>query len=395
MSAIWIRNLARITRRWPLLAARLAATEVQHAEVRDGALRYRGAQVTTVYDRAAEASAQATAAPTFCAGVGLGDLPRLLAGRAPITIALPSLEIARVSFEHERAEWLETPGLELTAADSVKWTGGPFAAVAMECWLADEQGYELRDRVFIEVHKEIQRIRQARESQRVTEQFRANASRFQYPVEALYGTAPGSSAVVIGGGPSLTGELAWLKSCGKRPVIACQAALGPLLSVDVVPDQVVVMESDTAAVRYFDGLDMSRFTRTALCYNPDADPKLIEMWPGPRCHVSGLFLGGTVLHTCVDLATRMGAAEVTLLGFDCCRPGGQSYAAGVVATGDVYTDTPLRMWTIDGNGRPVMTLPSMTQWHRHMEDLIAARPVVKFYKRGRAGVPLKGATWSE
>jgi hypothetical protein len=53
------------------------------------------------------------------------------------------------------------------------------------------------------------------------------------------------------------------------------------------------------------------------------------------------------------------------------------------------------MWTVDGHSERVVTRPDMTQWHRGMEDLIAARPSVRFYKRGRAGVPLKGCTWTD
>ncbi len=138
----WESNLATISARWPALAARLAATELRHAEVKGGTLYYRGLQVVSAYDRLAEAEAQAEAMPgaVRCYGMGLGDLPMLLAARGPIKVVLPNLEIARRAFSHVVMGWLHMPGVELVAADEVEWEHSAFACVPAECWHADEQG---------------------------------------------------------------------------------------------------------------------------------------------------------------------------------------------------------------------------------------------------------------
>jgi hypothetical protein len=285
--------------------------------------------------------------------------------------------------------------VELRAADEVTWNHDPFACVAMECWLADEQGYEVRDRIWIKIHEAVQAVTLDGETRQRTENAETNASGFQYSVSVLFDNAPGSHAVVIGAGPSLTGQLDWLKSSGLRPIIACTTALAPLERAGIPPDVVVVMEWSGSTAGHLEGVDLDRLRRTVLAYNPEAPPALVSKWPGAKCHIGGLYLGGTVLHTATDLATRMGAAEVTLLGFDCCTPAGRHYAAGAGASSSGYGDTVMRMWTVDGHSERVVTRPDMTQWHRGMEDLIAARPSVRFYKRGRAGVPLKGCTWTD
>ncbi len=393
----WDANLSAIEKRWPALAARLTATELRHAEMKAGTLCYRGLQVVTAYDRLAEAEAQADAMPGAkrCYGMGLGDLPNLLALRGPITVVLPNLEIARRAFSHRGMAWLHMTGVELVTADEVQWEHAPFACVPMECWLADEQGHEVRDRVFIKIHEKIDQARLRVDQPRVTEQIRTNAAQFGEPAAGLYDKWPGAHAVVVGAGPTLSGQLEWLKALGPCPIITCPAALRPLLTAGVVPHYVVIMESGTSNIGYLDGLDMAKLRYTPLCYNPEADPKFLDAWPGAKCHISKLFLDGTVLHTCADLATRMGATEVTLLGFDACRPNGKEYADGAGVEGEGYPDTPFRMWAKDGYGGLVQSRPGMTHWQRGMEDLIAARPLVKFYKRGRAGVTLKGATWTD
>ncbi len=391
----WISNLATINRRWPTVAARLAATELKHAEIRNGTLCYRGLQVVSAYDRLAEAEAQASAMQSHarCYGVGLGELPTLLATRGPIKVVLPNLEIARRSFSHCGHSWLHMDGVELACAADVEWEHGAFAAVPMECWLADVAGYEIRDRVFIKVHESGNLRRLQNDSDRITEQVKTNQARFEYPAASLYGAAPGARAVVVGAGPTLTEQLPWLKTCGLRPVVTVPAALRPLLEVGIVPDQVVIMENGTSNLGYLDGLDLEKLRKTSLCYNPEADPRFLEAWPGPKLHINELWLAGTVLHTAADLATRMGAAEVTLVGFDACMPGGLQYAAGAGVPGEGYPDTPFRMWGINGHGGQVPMQPRMTNWSRGMEDLIRMRPLVKFYKRGRAGIDIKGAAW--
>ncbi len=393
----WQTNIAAINRRWPALAARLTATELRHAEVKAGTLCYRGLQVVSAYDRLAEAEAQAAAMPgaTRCYGIGLGELPTLLATRGPIKVVLPNLEIARRAFSHCGMPWLHMPGVELAAADEVEWEHGAFAAVAMECWLADEQGYEVRDRVFIKVHEGGNVGRLHADRDRITEQVKTNQAQFEHPASAFYNLAMGQHVVVVGAGPTLTEQIPWLKQSGLRHLITVPAALRPLLKAGISLDycQVVIMENGTSNISYLDGLDLTKLRRTSLCYNPEADPKFLEMWPGPKCHISELWLMGTVLHTAADLATRMGATEVTLLGFDACMPGGKQYADGAGVPGEGYEDTPFRMWTIDGHGGQVQMQPRMANWSRGMQDLIAARPLVKFWKRGRAGVNIKGATW--
>ncbi len=222
-----------------------------------------------------------------------------------------------------------------------------------------------------------------------------NRAQREHGASVLYGMAMNQHAVVVGAGPTLDEQLTWLATSKIRPLITVPAALRPLQGRNIMPDIVVLMESSTSNVGYLDDVDMKRLTRTMLVYNPECDPKFLEMWPGPKLYVNELYLAGTVLHTAADLATRMGCTEVTLVGFDACMPKGKHYASGAGVLGEGYDDTPFSMWVIDGNGGKVLAQPRMTNWARGMQDLIAARPLVKFYKRGRAGADIKGCEWRD
>ncbi len=405
----WGANMGAIERRWPSVAARLAATELRHAEVRNGTLCYRGLQVVSAYDRLAEAEAQASADyakpnPTRCYGIGLGELPTLLATRGPIKIVLPNLEIARRSFSHVGHPWLHMDGVELACADEVEWERGPFACVSAECEFADGQGYEIRDRVLMRLDDEVTHAHLDADHARIWEQQQANRARPHYKIDSLCGRWSNLRAAVVGAGPTLTTQIPWLKSGGARPIIAAPATLRVLLLHDIVPDVVVLMESGTSNVGYLENLPMvyasghaerpeEALRRVTLAYTPQADPKFLDAWPGPLCVFGDADLRGTVLHSCADLAVRMGASEVTLIGFDCCRPGGRDYADGAGVPGEGYPESPYCVPLLDGNGRHVLATPAMCRWLRGMQDIIAERPGVKFYKRGRAGAELKGATW--
>jgi hypothetical protein len=396
---VWLSNLNTIGNRWPKVAARLAATELKHAKVENDTLYYRGLQVTSAYDKNGEALAQFKREenPKRCYGIGMGALPWLCASKGPVTVVLPNLEIARASLSHSMHGWLHNPSLTVEVADAVEWNDEPWVAVAMECWLADPQGYEIRDRVFIKIHESgnLRRLHDDRE--RITEQVKTNQARAEHAASAFYGLALKGHVVVVGAGPTLTEQIPWLKEKVWRHIITVPAALRPLLNagIDLKFCQVVIMENGTSNVGYLDGLDMSKLRKTSLCYNPEADPKFLEMWPGPKCHIHDLWLAGTVLHSCADLATKMGATEVTLVGFDACMPGGKQYADGAGVPGEGYADTPFRMWAVDGHGGQVQIQPRMGNWARGMEDLIKGRPLVKFYKRGRDGVTIKGCEWQD
>ena len=94
-------------------------------------------------------------------------------------------------------------------------------------------------------------------------------------------------------------------------------------------------------VEHLEGLEMTAFENTPLVYVPTVTNNLLQQWPGPRFTAylrralyvelnkryerGFLFSTGTVTHCCVDLAVKMGAKEIVLLGADFSFPKNKSH----------------------------------------------------------------------
>ncbi len=143
---------------------------------------------------------------------------------------------------------------------------------------------------------------------------------------------------------------------------------------------------------------MNALTGTSFVYHPTILPGFVATWTGPRYYYlspSELYASGTVVHVAADLATRMGASQITLLGCDFCYPGGQSHVESSPHRHEIES-RPTLVETVDGNGDPVYTDFGLAQFHRHLEDYIAQQGnTVKWRKRGRGGVAMRGVDWDD
>jgi hypothetical protein len=106
-----------------------------------------------------------------------------------------------------------------------------------------------------------------------------------------------------------------------------------------------------------------------------------------------LWASGSVLHPAVDLAVKLGAKSVTLLGADFCYVSNRYYTTGAANKVPIMPDVAASMPTFDGNGNETSTQPSLARYHRHLERYIAEHPEVQWFKRGRKGVEIRGAQW--
>jgi hypothetical protein len=166
----------------------------------------------------------------------------------------------------------------------------------------------------------------------------------------------------------------------------------------MVDHQAVIVEH-LARVR-----DPSTLSGVPLVYAVDVAPDLPARWPGPRlaCRLdlpgydeattgwtcASLFCSGTVTHTAVDLAVRMGAEDVVLLGADFGFPGGRAHATEWSWTPDVAT----RRLTTDGvDGAPLPTDPNLLGYRFDLERYIAERPSIRFWNASRIGARIAGA----
>jgi hypothetical protein len=144
-------------------------------------------------------------------------------------------------------------------------------------------------------------------------------------------------------------------------------------------------------------------------------PEVLTRWPGARlvAYLSGqryavprkeipkgeLQCPGTVTHAAVDLAVKMGAGEVTLVGVDFCFPGEHSHAEGAAMRRRLSHARPessssrRSTWVLNGRDERVATETNMVGYLRDLEMYVAAHPEVSFWKGGRDGAAIEGVRW--
>lgn len=408
----WDWNYAVLKKGWPKIAKAVAGASLDGCQSLEGtpsqALIYRDRQVTSAFDPLDEAKLQAEglnrdAEAVYCYGIGLGHLPAVLAARHKhVCVVLMNLNVARAAFESAKQKWLTAPHVGLALAADVPILYAPYACVPMECRYADAQGYAMRDRLFAHLNDRYNKdYNFSKNLPRDQENVVNNKKHVDVDrsVDTLFGTASGKRMAVVGSGPSLAGEMGWLRDQMDNGVVivAASTALKALSAAGVAPDVVVSVDTDPRMVTVVDGVSPDIIKQAALVYHPTVSPELLAAWTGPRYYYieqGELYASGTVVHVATDLATKMGASQITLVGCDFCYPGAVSHVAGAPDFNEIRERSTL-LETRDGHGNMVHTDFNLTQFHRHLEDYIAQnKQGIKWFKRGKTGVPVRGVEWS-
>lgn len=359
-----------------------------------------GRQLTGAFDREAEARLLAQLVPedapeAWSYGLGLGDLVGVLLER-PALKTLHACVLSRQLFEQLRPleRFAGDPRLVVHMPGEVINIAGPWVHCPGELWFADAEAFAIRD-VLMSVlnipfndflREQTAKLRGGHEEQ--------NAPHIatEPHVSALF-DLDHRDAVVVMGGPTAASRFEWIRQRRFRVNLICAVrALAPLLAARIVPDVVVEIDPYVGNQDSIPEGD-ERLGDASLVALATVNPETIRRWPGRRfwTREGDLFTGGSVVHASCDLATKMGARLVHLVGCDFCFPGGDSHVEG--AKGPAYDVESAALRTIDGNGQLVTTQESMAQYHRGLEVLIAERPQVAWIKHDRRGVPLRGACW--
>ena len=133
--------------------------------------------------------------------------------------------------------------------------------------------------------------------------------------------------------------------------------------------------------------------RKKYYYYPDDEKnmkvykEIFDKFPGET-----LFLQGSTIHPCVDLAVKLRSIEVVLFGADFCLINQQTHSSPEVnkeqINASIY-DKDL----LNGNGEIVKTKPSLISFLRELELYISKRNDITFINSSKDGALIKGTKY--
>jgi hypothetical protein len=419
-------NLARLGRRWPKVADEIDAAEAPEAELVEGesagcsgfTARVRGLQLTSAYDRLVEAHLMAERIPSGSReatvyGLGLGDLVRDVLARHELEVVRlvlfdPGLVKLGLALGGD-ADWLDDPRIELAWARDEAGLCTPFAVVPPALQLAEDRALALRDAVGAKLQAGFAADHWQERLVVIEGHIRSNEVLVAADgdVGSVFGRSPGGRAVVVGPGPTLVEHLEELRDfAAGAELVVISTALEPVLAAGLVPDFVVMIDSHSIVP--FTSERAAALAHVPLVYVPDVQRSTLEAWPGPRLvgylrrprfaalaaryPRAELWTAGTVAHSAVDLAVKLGAADVALFGLDFSYPGGVSHSPGTPDY-EARRGADQGRTLVNGLGVRVPSDPNLIAYLRDLEAFVRQNPSVSFTRAGRDAATVEGVSW--
>lgn len=419
MAEILIKNLNVIEKRWPdiFIKIQLATLDSLTVTVEKNTLLINDIQLTSSYNREAEAQVQAKKIPltstrAFVYGVGLGDVQLNLLERKTLT----SLSVCIFNFDlllHtlnviDQTKWLTDPRVNLITAKQLEDVYMPFVALPTELIFCDDESATLRDRVMLELDQEYANRQHTFDNIEVVKQINQSLSLIEhdYDVQKLFNSISGQ-VYIVAAGPTLNEHIDRLKKnrLSEKPIllIAVDAAVKTLSLSGIIPDVVVTIDAMSQGM--FANVAIKQFAHSKLVYFPRGEKQFVIKWPGKRyCAYSssGLYdeinkkyprgklaSFGSVIHPSTDLAIKMGATEIIFLGADFGFTDGKVYANG---QDHPYMESFLnsKHWVLNGKGEKITTMLNYRNYLRDLERYIETKPNVKFLNGSDKGAYIKG-----
>ena len=423
MTRVLSGNLAILRQRWPDIARLIEESEpvasVVLTETTCPALILNGVHLSSAYDVSREASMQARLVPVSATeatlyGVGTGDLIGELLSREAIEklrVVVMNESVAKASlgaYRHHR--WLSDSRVELSVASDDESVSNPFTLVPPMLKLASDNAKRLAESIGIYLGQLQSDYHFKTETDfesiaRAVEPFIAEDG----DVASLFGTQSGKTCVVVAGGPST--DTFYKRIVEQRDdicLIVLSTSYPVMRNYGLQPDIAVVVDKNeqTTSQLVLDGEDQ---VDTKLVYFPLVRTQTLEGWPGERMAAYSeqethfldlvekyprgrLWVQATATLAAVDLAIKMGAARIGLLGADFAFPGGKTHAADVEYSSDATK--PWVTQTVMGmQGEMLSTTLLLIDHMRSLEKHIARHVDVDFFNLSDLGAKIEGADY--
>ena len=307
-----------------------------------------------------------------------------------------------------------------------------------DVWYLNVESPEDQSKRAEAIHIELQRLYIPRNTaevfaERWTLQSLANIPHFMSQgrdLEGLRDALRGSSALVVGAGPSVDDAIDWIKAQSPRPVIiAAYKALKSLIAAEIIPDLVVCLDPAQHA-RHLVGVDTARIAGFVAEVGMSSEvvqrlecplfPFIGNMVSGEIAGCLGLNdeiavvqSGGTVLSAALQAAVLVGCDEINFIGADFGFPDDRLYAVGA-GTGDRFAiDSSKKSYVrkpLDANvrsgalievqandGSTILSSVELTEFRRWVERFVGIvtrkNPETRFFNLSPKGAQIEGVPY--
>lgn len=233
------------------------------------------------------------------------------------------------------------------------------------------------------------------QAQLLKENFYYNQQRKDKSVDILKSNIQDKTAVYIGGGPSAETKLDNIKNyltCHPDTITICAGTVyRKLLSLNVIPDYVMISDSQTSLLHQLNNIPE---TRSCLIYLSTASYGAVRIFQGKKyiayqsdfdaseqiARQNGYTLfstGGSVSTLAVDFAIRFGCRRLITVGLDLSFPQNKTHGFSLSADAAPSSlSTPLS--TLDLHGNQVQTSQTLNSYRKWIEQRIHSENTIEF-----------------
>lgn len=207
------------------------------------------------------------------------------------------------------------------------------------------------------------------------------------PIEKYMLTNRNVPAIIVSGGPSLDQNIKdmvqYKEKSEKCFIIAGNRTVGALLKNNIIPDMIVSI--DPVDVNYDmmkDYLDLE----IPLAFYEYSNRYLVKNYKGDKIYIPllfpqtietfsqfrGVYSGGSVAHTCIDIANILGCSPILLTGQDLAYTSGKHHADCACYDYDKTLNYQSQMKVKDIYGKEVNTSISLENYKKTLEQYIDA-----------------------
>lgn len=210
--------------------------------------------------------------------------------------------------------------------------------------------------------------------------------------------------IVVAAGPSLDDCIEYLReNVGKKTIICASTVLKKLLRNGIKPDGVAVLDPQARTWGHFDDLED---TSIPLLLNVTANWRFGEWYSGDKYLIPSLtdettvrnyllqgveswYIGSTVSTLMLEIAIRLGAKMIEMVGMDLAYPTGRTHATGTMDEKEISGLGMQQVLSV--NGGLVSTTAQFMVYIEEIEQIIRENPVISFYNLSTRGAEIKGA----